>query len=194
MLLSQITIPLWLPCLSQCKEFCVNFWSSVPANNTMICTIKLFLSHLDVFLCPWLFSSMLLKCSQISQLPCGVYHGTRIQCLGIQTLLFFFFFFLLALSKQNQLIFAFLETVYKDHFDLLIYGLCRSTVYLGVPACHGSPEACAPVFHSFSFSLQKDWLCFITSFPWGKGVIKRRESCISFEQEVMNSLTYVIFL
>lgn len=107
---------------------------------------------------------------------------------------FFFFFFLLALSKQNQLIFAFLETVYKDHFDLLIYGLCCSTVYLGVPACHGSPEACAPVFHSFSFSLQKDWLCFITPFPWGKGVIKRRESCISFEQEVMNSLRYVIFL
>lgn len=89
-----------------------------------------------------------------------------------------FFFVCLFASKQNQLIFALLEMGYKNHFDLLIYGLYSSVVYPDVPASYGSLEASAPAFPSFSFSTQKDWLCLITPFPWGEGVIKKRESCV----------------
>lgn len=59
--------------------------------------------------------------------------------------------------------------------------------------CHGLPGCSrmlwlpwnfqnAPPFHSFTFAIQKDWLCFIAPFPSGKGVIKRRESCVSSVQ------------
>lgn len=98
MLLSQMIIRLWLLCFLKSKELCLIFWSSVTTNNTMVCTTKCFAFHLDVFLCPWLFSSVSYVLADISvTLWCLLWYQTSVSRHPNYT-----FFFFSCLSSANR--------------------------------------------------------------------------------------------